>query len=48
VDIVSIMTEGADEPGFTILAESLKINLINCGYIGRNFGSDKKRIHLVL
>ena len=47
-DKVSIIPEGADKPGFAVLAECLEINLKNCGDIIRNFGSDKKRIHRVL
>jgi hypothetical protein len=47
-DIISIISEGADKPGFTVLAECLKIDSKNCGNISRNFRSDKKRIHPVL
>jgi hypothetical protein len=48
MNIVSIIPEGTDKPGFAVLAECLEINLKNCGDISRNFRSNKKRIHPVL
>jgi hypothetical protein len=47
-NIVSVIPEGADKPGFAILAECLEIYVENGGYIRREFRSDKKRIHPVL
>lgn len=44
-DIVSVIPEGADQPGFAILTECLEINVKYGGDIGRDFRSDKKRIH---
>jgi len=44
-NIVTIIPEGADEPGFAVLAECFEINIENCRDIFWNFRSDKKRIH---
>ena len=44
-DIVPIIPEGADKPGFAILAEGLEINVKYGGDICRYFRADKKRIH---
>jgi hypothetical protein len=44
-DSISIVSEGTDKPGFTVLAERLKIDIKNCRNIFRDFRSDKKRIH---
>jgi hypothetical protein len=44
-DIVPVIPEGADKPGFAILAEGLEINVKYGGDICRYFRADKKRIH---
>ena len=44
-NIISVIPEGADQPGFAILAEGLEINVKYGGDICRYFRADKKRIH---
>jgi hypothetical protein len=47
-DVVTIVPEGTDKPGFAVLAECFGIDIDNGGDIFRDFRSDKKRIHPVL
>jgi len=47
-NIIPVLPEGTDKPGFAVLAECLNIDIDNGGDIFRDFRSDKKRIHPVL
>jgi len=44
-DIIPIIPEGANQPGFTVLAECLEIDVKYCRDISRKFRPDKKRVH---